>query len=101
MYTKSSEILSDDEEGGMDGFSIALGIALCLGGLLYVGAVMLWRTRSRRERLQMKRHVQTIEVEVADRDEAALSTHTATNAIRPHYLPPATETFSKRVPLRS
>ena len=101
MYTKSSEILSDDEEGGMDAFSIALRIALCLGGLLYVGAVMLWRIRSRRERLQMKRHVQTIEVEVADRDEAALATHTATNTIRPQYLPPATETFSKRVPLRS
>ena len=44
-------------------------VVLCLGGVLYVGAVSLLRIRSRSERLQMKRHLQSIEE--AGWDEAA------------------------------
>ena len=48
----------------MDAFAVAflVFVVLCLGGILCVGAAMLLHIRRRRERLQMKRHVQTIEV---------------------------------------
>jgi hypothetical protein len=46
----------------MDRLAVALLVAaLCLGGILCIGAVMSLQIRRRRERLQMKRHVQTIE----------------------------------------
>jgi hypothetical protein len=47
----------------MDVFAVALLVvaALCLGGILCIGAVKLHHIRRRRERLQMKRHLQTIE----------------------------------------
>jgi hypothetical protein len=48
----------------MDAFSVALLVVVvfCLGGILCIGALKLLHIRRRRERLQMKRHVQTIEM---------------------------------------
>ena len=47
----------------MDAFDAAflVVVVLCLGGILCIGAVMFMHIRRRRERLQMKRHMQTIE----------------------------------------
>ena len=48
----------------MDKLAVAfLVIALlCLGGISCIGAATLMHIRRRRERLQMKKHVQAIEV---------------------------------------
>ena len=47
----------------MDGFGVVFLIvaALCLGGILCAAMVILVNVRRRRERLQMRRHVQTME----------------------------------------
>jgi hypothetical protein len=63
VIRKQSEILPDVREYRMDAFDVAFWVivALCLGGTLCIGAVMFLHIRRRRERLQMKRHIQTIE----------------------------------------
>lgn len=47
----------------MDALDVAflVVIVVCLGGILWIGAVTILQIRRRRERLQMKRHMQTIE----------------------------------------
>jgi hypothetical protein len=48
----------------MDLFDVAylLVVVSCLGGILWIGIMTFLHMRRRRERLQMKRHVQTLEV---------------------------------------
>lgn len=47
----------------MDALDVAflVVIVVCLGGILWIGAVTILQIHRRREQLQMKRHMQTIE----------------------------------------
>ena len=47
----------------MDGIAIVILVivVLCLGGILGIAATLLMRMRLRRQRLEMRRHVQAIE----------------------------------------